>query len=73
LALAVVAPAVSHRIGAPLSAWFALLPVLAGAGTAWQQAVNGLVAAAHGPVVRHTHECSRPHWSTSVWEPPRRP
>ena len=45
LALVAVALAVSHRIGAALSAWFALLPVLAGAGTAWQQAVNGLVAA----------------------------
>jgi bacterial/archaeal transporter family-2 protein len=46
LALAAVALAVSHRIGTPLGAWLALLPVLAGAGIAWQQAVNGLVAAA---------------------------
>ncbi len=46
LALAAVALAVSHRIDAALSAWLVLLPVLAGAGTAWQQAVNGLVAAA---------------------------
>lgn len=45
LALVAVALAASHGIGAALSAWFALLPVLAGAGTAWQQAVNGLVAA----------------------------
>jgi bacterial/archaeal transporter family-2 protein len=46
LAAAAVALAVSHRVGDSLNAWFALLPVLAGAGTAWQQAVNGLVAAA---------------------------
>lgn len=45
LALGAVMLAVSHRLGAPLALWFALLPVLAGAGTAWQQAVNGLVAA----------------------------
>lgn len=45
LAIAAVVLAVSHRIGTPLTTWPALLPVLAGAGTAWQQAVNGLVAA----------------------------
>ncbi|HEX6401894.1 MAG TPA: hypothetical protein VF003_01800, partial [Pseudonocardiaceae bacterium] len=45
LALGAVMLAVSHRLGAPLAVWFALLPVLAGAGIAWQQAVNGLVAA----------------------------
>lgn len=46
LAIAAVVLAVSRRIGAPLTMWLALMPVLAGAGTAWQQAVNGLVAAA---------------------------
>lgn len=53
LAIAAVVLAVSRRIGAPLTTWLALMPVLAGAGTAWQQAVNGLVAAAArraGPV-----------------------
>jgi len=45
LALAAVLLAVSHRLGAPLALWFVLLPVLAGAGIAWQQAVNGLVGA----------------------------
>jgi transporter family-2 protein len=45
LALTAVVLAVAHRINAALTVWLALLPVLAGAGTAWQQAVNGLVAA----------------------------
>lgn len=44
LALTAVVLAVAHRINAALTVWLALLPVLAGAGTAWQQAVNGLVA-----------------------------
>jgi transporter family-2 protein len=46
LAVAAVVLAVVDRIGAPRTTWLALLPVLAGAGIAWQQAVNGLVAAA---------------------------
>jgi transporter family-2 protein len=44
LALVAVVLAVADRIGAPLALWPALLPVLAGVGAAWQQAVNGLVA-----------------------------
>lgn len=46
LALAAVMLAVLHRFGAPQTLWLALLPVLAGAGTAWQQAVNGRVGVA---------------------------
>ena len=46
VALVAVALAVSPRLGVPHTLWMSLLPVLAGAGTAWQQAVNGLVAAA---------------------------
>lgn len=46
LALAAVVLAVSDRLGAPQALWLALLPALAGVGTAWQQAVNGLVGAA---------------------------
>lgn len=45
LALAAVVLAVYHRIGTPLTLWPAVLPVLAGIGIAWQQAVNGLVGA----------------------------
>jgi bacterial/archaeal transporter family-2 protein len=45
LALVAVVLAVSNRISVPLSAWPALLPLLAGVGIAWQQAVNGLVGA----------------------------
>lgn len=44
LALAAVVLTVVDRIGAPRTTWLALLPILAGAGIAWQQAVNGLVA-----------------------------
>lgn len=46
LALAAVVLAVSNRIGAFQALWPALLPALGGAGTAWQQAVNGRVGAA---------------------------
>ncbi|MGH3673552.1 MAG: DMT family transporter [Pseudonocardiaceae bacterium] len=46
LALAAVLLAVIDRIGAPQALWPALLPVLAGVGTAWQQAVNGRVGVA---------------------------
>lgn len=45
VALAAVTLAVSPRLGVPHALWMSLLPVLAGVGTAWQQAVNGLVAA----------------------------
>lgn len=46
LALAAVVLAVADRLGAPQALWLALLPALAGVGTAWQQAVNGRVGAA---------------------------
>ncbi len=46
LALAAVVLAVSDRLGASHALWLALLPALAGVGTAWQQAVNGRVGAA---------------------------
>jgi len=46
LALVAVAVAVSDRIGASQALWPAVLPALAGVGTAWQQAVNGRVGAA---------------------------
>ncbi|MGH3770892.1 MAG: DMT family transporter, partial [Pseudonocardiaceae bacterium] len=44
--LVAVALAVSDRIGAAQALWPAVLPALAGVGTAWQQAVNGRVGAA---------------------------
>lgn len=53
LALVAVALAVADRLGAPRTLWPALLPVLAGMGIAWQQAVNGVVgvvARGGGPV-----------------------
>ncbi len=46
LALAAVVLAVADRLGAPHTLWLALLPALAGVGTAWQLAANGLVGAA---------------------------
>lgn len=46
LALAAVLLAVSDRLGAPQALWPAVLTALAGAGVAWQQAVNGRVGAA---------------------------
>ncbi|MDQ4011136.1 MAG: DMT family transporter [Actinomycetota bacterium] len=46
LALAAVVLAVSDRLSASQALWLALLPALAGVGTAWQQAVNGRVGAA---------------------------
>ena len=50
LALAAVVLAMSDRLGASQDLWLALLPALAGVGTAWQQAMNGRVGAAarHG-------------------------
>jgi bacterial/archaeal transporter family-2 protein len=53
-ALGAVVLAVADRFGAPRELWPALLPALAGVGTAWQQAVNGRVGAAardDGPVL----------------------
>jgi transporter family-2 protein len=46
LALVAVVLAVSDRIDASQALWPALLPALAGVGTAWQQAVNGRVGTA---------------------------
>jgi bacterial/archaeal transporter family-2 protein len=52
LALIAVAVASSGRIDADASALlFAVLPAIAGIGLAWQQAVNGRVAAVGGPMV----------------------
>ncbi|MGH3916765.1 MAG: DMT family transporter [Pseudonocardiaceae bacterium] len=45
LGLAAVVLAMSDRLGAPQALWLVVLPALAGAGTAWQQAVNGQVGA----------------------------
>ncbi len=49
LALAAVALTMSDRLDASHALWLALLPALAGVGTAWQQAVNGRV----GEAARH--------------------
>lgn len=46
LALAAVVLAMSDRLGTPQSLWLVALPALAGVGIAYQQAVNGRVAAA---------------------------
>ncbi|MGH3938264.1 MAG: DMT family transporter [Pseudonocardiaceae bacterium] len=46
LALGAVVLAMSDRLDAPQALWLVVLPALAGAGIAWQQAVNGLVGAA---------------------------
>lgn len=43
LALVAVVVAVSARLGAAHVSWLVLLPVLAGTGVAWQQAMNGFV------------------------------
>lgn len=46
LALGAVVLAMSDRLGTPRELWLVALPALAGVGVAWQQAVNGQVAAA---------------------------
>ncbi|MGH3979249.1 MAG: DMT family transporter [Pseudonocardiaceae bacterium] len=46
LAIGAVLLAVSERLGMPSALGIAVLPVLAGIGVAWQQAVNGRVSAA---------------------------
>ncbi|MDQ3885676.1 MAG: DMT family transporter [Actinomycetota bacterium] len=48
LAIGAVTLAVSDRLGTPSVIGVAVLPVLAGFGVAWQQAVNGRVSAAAG-------------------------
>ncbi|MGC4804408.1 DMT family transporter [Micromonospora sp. DT233] len=46
--------AVGDRLGDPATLGLALLPLLAGVGTAWQQAVNGRVRAASGSALTAT-------------------
>jgi bacterial/archaeal transporter family-2 protein len=48
LCMVAVVVAVADRLGTPRSLALALLPLAAGAGIAWQQAVNGRVRAAAG-------------------------
>ncbi len=50
LALIAVVVAVSDAFGAPAVLALAVLPLLAGAAISWQQAVNGRVAVAGGPL-----------------------
>ena len=50
LAVGAVLLAVADRLGAPAALGIAVLPALAGVGAAWQQAVNGRVATAGGPL-----------------------
>jgi transporter family-2 protein len=48
LTVGAVFVAVAERLGSPKTIAYALLPLAAGAATAWQQAVNGQVRAASG-------------------------
>jgi transporter family-2 protein len=50
LTVAAVIVAVADRFGSPKTLEYALLPLVAGAATAWQQAVNGRVRAASDSV-----------------------
>jgi transporter family-2 protein len=50
LCVAAVGVAVADRLGSPRTLGLAVLPLLAGAGVAWQQAVNGRVRVAGGSV-----------------------
>lgn len=54
LTVAAVAIAMSGGLGSPAQLALAVLPLLAGAGSAWQQAVNGHVRAAAGDVLAAT-------------------
>jgi transporter family-2 protein len=54
LTIVAVIVAVSDRLSTPSTLVLALLPALAGVGTAWQQAVNGRVRAAAGSVTAAT-------------------
>jgi bacterial/archaeal transporter family-2 protein len=54
LTVAAVVLAVSGRLGTPAALGLAVLPVLAGAGSAWQQAMNGRVRQASEGVVATT-------------------
>ena len=50
LTVGAVLVAVADRFGSPRTLAYALLPLIAGAATAWQQAVNGRVRSASGSV-----------------------
>lgn len=54
LTVAAVVVAMSGGLGSPSALALALLPLLAGVGSAWQQAVNGHVRAAAGDVLAAT-------------------
>lgn len=54
LALVAVGIAVGSRISGSAPLWMLILPVLAGAGVGWQQAVNGQVRNAAGSVLTST-------------------
>jgi transporter family-2 protein len=54
LTVAAVAIAMSGGLGSPSTLVLAVLPLLAGLGSAWQQAVNGHVRAAAGDVLAAT-------------------
>ncbi|GAB2486045.1 DMT family transporter [Promicromonospora xylanilytica] len=54
LTVAAVVVAMSGGLGSPSALALALLPLLAGIGSAWQQAVNGHVRAAAGDVLAAT-------------------
>jgi bacterial/archaeal transporter family-2 protein len=54
LTIVAVVVAVANRFGAPRTLEYALLPLVAGAATAWQQAVNGRVRGASRSVTAAT-------------------
>jgi transporter family-2 protein len=54
IAIVAVVVAVGDRIATPSAAAVAILPAIAGAGTAWQQAVNGRVRGAAGSAMTAT-------------------
>jgi bacterial/archaeal transporter family-2 protein len=54
LAIAAVLIAVAGRLGTPSALGLAAIPALAGAGSAWQQAVNGRVRATAGSALTAT-------------------
>lgn len=54
LAVGAVGWAVSDRLQGGVPWWMLVLPVVAGAGTAWQQAVNGQLRGASGSVLSAT-------------------
>ncbi len=54
LAIAAVGWAVSDRLAGDVPWWMLVLPLVAGAGTAWQQAVNGQLRGQSGSVLSAT-------------------